>query len=157
MKVLVLGYSRHGKDTFATLLGIPYTSSSMIACERIVFPELAPKYGYKDALTCYENRHEHRSEWFECISRYCTPDKSKLTKEILKDYHVYVGMRNKEELDASKHLFDLIIWVDASDRLLPEDKMSCTVTKSDADMIVNNNGSLEDLKRITKILQLSFI
>lgn len=52
-------------------------------------------------------------------------------------------MRSKREFLASKDLFDLVIFVDASERLPPEGKESCTITKDDADIIITNNGNLD--------------
>ncbi|MNL63682.1 hypothetical protein D3C87_1878370 [compost metagenome] len=43
-------------------------------------------------------------------------------------------------------MFDYAIWVDASDRLPPEDASSCTVEPWMADFVLDNNGTLEDLK-----------
>jgi hypothetical protein len=61
-------------------------------------------------------------------------------------------MRSKQELDASRHLYDAIIWVDASDRVDPEDKSSCTVTIDDADIVLDNNKTLADLYMNIQVL-----
>ena len=114
MKILILGYSRHGKDTLAEIFrdnfGISFTSSSLAACEIAIFPVLSEKYGYKTNIECYEDRHNHRSEWYEMICNYNKDDGARLCKDILKLNDCYVGMRAKREFEASKHLFDLIIF-----------------------------------------------
>jgi hypothetical protein len=43
-------------------------------------------------------------------------------------------------------LVDCIVWVDASKRKPPEPSTSITIMQSDCDFVIDNNGSLEDLK-----------
>ena len=160
MKILILGYSRHGKDTLAEIFrdnfGISFTSSSLAACEIAIFPVLSEKYGYKTNIECYEDRHNHRSEWYEMICNYNKDDGARLCKDILKLNDCYVGMRAKREFEASKHLFDLIIFVDASERHPIEGAESCTISKKDADIVIMNDLSLEEFQekaiKIGKVL-----
>ena len=42
-------------------------------------------------------------------------------------------------------MFDLVIWVDASDRLPLEDKESFNIDKSCAHIILDNNGTIDGL------------
>lgn len=150
MKLLILGYGRHGKDTLAEIFRdhfrVSFSSSSFSACEIVVFPALREKYGYNDPSECYQDRANHRQEWYQLISDYNKEDPSRLCQEILINNDCYVGMRSKRELDGSRHLFDLIIFVDASQRHPPEGKESCTISLEDADITITNNGSLEQFK-----------
>lgn len=43
-------------------------------------------------------------------------------------------------------VFDLIVWVDASERMPQEDASSFNIDKSCADIIIENNGSFESFK-----------
>ena len=67
-------------------------------------------------------------------------------------------MRDKEEFNecVKQKLFDIIIWVDASKRLPLEPGTSFNINMSDADVIVENNGTFEEFveksKRIGKVL-----
>jgi hypothetical protein len=67
-------------------------------------------------------------------------------------------MRDSSEIKEciKQKLFDLIIWVDASDRLPLEDASSFNISKSDADIIIDNNGTFEEFKdrviRLGKVL-----
>ena len=67
-------------------------------------------------------------------------------------------MRDKEEFNecVRQKLFDIIIWVDASKRLPLEPGTSFNINMSDADIIVENNGTFEEFveksKRIGKAL-----
>ena len=45
---------------------------------------------------------------------------------------------------------NLVIWVDASGRLPEEPSTSFNITKSDADIIIENNGSFEEFKEKAK-------
>lgn len=54
--IAIIGHARHGKDEFATALGIPYVSSSLYACSRIIYPKLAPVLGYRTEAECFNDR-----------------------------------------------------------------------------------------------------
>jgi hypothetical protein len=62
-------------------------------------------------------------------------------------------MRSRDEFNASKHLFDLIIWIDRSKHLPDED--SNELTAEDADIIIDNNTYEIDL--FYRMLDLQFI
>lgn len=148
-KILIIGYGRSGKDTaaefFYTFFNMRFKSSSEMANEILIFDKLKDKYDYKTLEECFNDRHNKRSEWFDIIAEYNKEDETKLASKILETNDCYVGMRRREEVLACKGigLFDLIIWIDASDRIPPEDVSSCTVTIDDADIIVTNNTDLK--------------
>ena len=147
-KIIVTGHARHGKDTVCQLLSFSdykFSSSSEFANEKVVFPVLSKKYGYKNLQDCFEDRHNHRSEWFDLVKQYNTPDLTRLAREIFTFNDIYCGMRNKEELTAIKAtgLIDLVVWVDASSRLPIENSSSMTITEEDCDYMLDNNGPKE--------------
>lgn len=150
--LLLVGHARHGKDSLAEILqehfGLKFKSSSEAAAEIFIYDELKDKYGYKTPFECFEDRVNHRSEWYELICGYNSVDKAKLAKGILEYADCYVGMRDSGEIKEciKQKLFDLIIWVDASGRLPLEDTTSFNITKSDADIIIENNDSFEEFK-----------
>lgn len=152
-KLIVIGHGRHGKDTVCEILSKYYeykfTSSSRFCGENVVFPILSKKYNYKTIDECYDDRHNHRKEWFDLIAEYNKNDPSNLGRLLFDEYDIYCGLRRKEELIALKdhNIADYTIWVDASDRLPPESPDSCTVTKEMADYIIYNNGTLEELEK----------
>jgi dephospho-CoA kinase len=155
LKLLLVGASKWGKDTFAEILneefGLKYQSSSVAAARIFLFNQLKEKYGYETFEECFIDRHNHRAEWFNAISEYNKDDKARLAKEILKDSNVYVGMRNSEEIEEcmKQGLFDLIIWVDASERLPMEDASSFNIDKTYADVIIENNTTYESFREKT--------
>lgn len=157
-KLLIIGHARHGKDTTAEILnrefGYKYKSSSELAAEIFIFNELKHKYGYNSIIECFEDRINHRAEWYEMIKEYNKNDRAKLAKEILLKADCYVGMREREEIleCVRQNLFNLKIWVDASKRLPLEPLDSFNIDVSLADIIIDNNGTEQDLLRKVKQL-----
>ena len=146
MKLMVCGHGRHGKDQFCEFLRISYKSSSEVALDEAVWDAMALDYDTKTA--CFEDRHNRRAEWHRLIAEYNTPDLTKLAKVILSKNDVYCGIRSKDEFLQAKreNLFDLSIWVDASERLPPESSESCSMSADLCDVVVQNNGTLGALE-----------
>lgn len=161
IKLMVMGYARHGKDTVGEMLrtqyGLRFSSSSMFCAERVMLPAMAARgVRYKDAFECYADRHRWRSAWYDDISAFCAKDPAALGKAIFEDNDVYCGIRNIREYDACEvaGIFDFSIWVDASRRLPPEPESSCTVHMGCADLVLGNNGDLGELQRnLTSCMQ----
>jgi hypothetical protein len=161
-KILICTHARWGKDTLAEILrdnfDFKFKSSSQAAADIFIYDELKSKYGYKTPEECFEDRMNHRAEWYDMICDYNKNNKARLAKEILKTSNAYVGMRDRGEIDEciKQGLFDLIIWVDASKRLPPESPDSFNIDISCADIIIDNNSNLEQFKerviRLGKIL-----
>lgn len=154
MKLFVLGHARQGKDTVGemiqTKLGLSFVSSSWFACQKVIWPAL--KDNYNSIEECFADRSNHRSKWYELICGYNMKDPARLSREIFNEYDMYVGLRNRKELIAARHLSNLVIWVDASERKPPEDTSSMTITRDMADVVVDNNGDLFDLEyRISRL------
>jgi dephospho-CoA kinase len=162
MKILILGNARHGKDTLAELFqehfGITFMSSSQASADFFLYDKLKDKYGYQSPEDCFNDRVNHREEWYLAICDYNKDNRARLAQDIISRADCYVGMRDKMEFDecVNQNLFDLIIWVDASKRLSLEPGTSFNINMSDADIIVENNGTYEEFveksKRIGKLL-----
>lgn len=155
MKLLLLGLARGGKDTFCEIInkefGVSFRSSSDYMNEHLIFPVLKDKYGYKSLEECYADRVNHRQEWYELIQEYNNKDQARLAKNILKENDIYCGMRCLTQFEASKNLFDLVVWIDAEERLgITESSKSMTIPKSEADIIITNNGTKEEFERKVK-------
>lgn len=120
MKILILGENGSGKSTAGNILaawmGVTYMESSRYCLEHVVYPALSPRYGYHTPEECYEDRDNHRQEWYDIIKDY-NDTGDRVAKEILMNHGICVGLRGKEERLASLHLFDLVIWVEAGDRI----------------------------------------
>lgn len=155
MKVLILGHARHGKDTFAELLGLRFESSSKSALGIFLFDKLNNERevlglpAYQSRKEAFEDRVNCRSVWFDEIKEYNKDDKARLAKGILRRSDCYVGMRSNDEYWAcvKAGLFDLVFWVDASHRKAVEDDSSFDIDFDPSHMIwVDNNLGLDFLK-----------
>ena len=152
LKLLVIGHGRHGKDTVCEMLrdkfGYSFESSSQFCSKLFIYNDLKDKYGYTNEEECYNDRHNHRAEWYDAICDYNVPDPARLGREIFKAHDIYCGLRNKKEFHAMKNtgVFDYAIWVDRSDFLPPENKNSMSLEQWMADYTIDNNGTLEDLE-----------
>lgn len=152
---------RHGKTTIAEMLldeyDLTFKDSSMASAEIFIYDELKDKYGYNTFEECYEDRKQHRDEWFNLICDYNVPDKARLAKEILNRADVYVGMRSNDELQECKkqNIFDLIIGIyRPAFPNEPSSSFDIDLWK-ESDIIIPNDGSINDLrKRIDKLYKL---
>lgn len=147
MKIIVTGYGRHGKDTVCEYLKTKYNlafESSSMFCARAF---IAEKMGYNSPEEAYEDRHNHRQTWYDLIHEYNQGDLAKMGRNILTEYDIYCGLRDKLELNSIKHegLVDIVIWVDRSKILPPESNSSISITADMCDYIVDNNSTLENL------------
>ena len=152
IKLLVLGHGTHGKDTVAEMLrerfGVKFVSSSYACAEILMLPAFAEQgVPYKDVDECYADRHNHRAFWHEKIAEYNTPVKSKLCGQILEQNNCYVGMRCDKEYEASKDLFDYVLWVfDPRKPLESRDSFKINQT---SDMVqIWNGGDLYQLRNV---------
>lgn len=163
-KLLIIGHARHGKDTVGEWFktkGYTFVSSSWFVGEKAVWPAYEQQYaesGYTPEFDNFEdffqNRGTMRAFWYDAIAAYNRPDRSRLGRELFALYDMYVGLRNWQEMQALRlhKAYDLCIWVDASDRMPPEPATSMTISASAADVVVDNNGTLDDLDKTLVVL-----
>jgi len=147
MKILVLGKGRHGKDEFSKMLGLPFKSTSQAALDEFVWEEWGRR-NYLNKERCFSDRHNARDIWFNLYCDYNYFDKARFAKKVVETQDIYCGMRCKDEVQEciDQEIFDLIFWVDASERIeYDEGEDSCTVTADMCDKVIHNNGTLEDL------------
>jgi hypothetical protein len=134
-----------------------FQSSSEAAMVYYLYPTLKTLLGYESMGKAYADRSNHRALWYELIKAINFREPTTLGRKIFEGKDVYCGIRNIAEFEGLKYdsCFDLSIWVDASERHPPEDDKSCTVTADDMDIILDNNGTLEELKvHIAHIMKL---
>ena len=104
---------------------------------------------YPSYAECFADRGNFRAAWFSLIAAYLYPEMERLGREIFAENDIYVGIRNKRELNAvlNAGLADVTVWVDASERVDQGSMASCTVEPWMAMFTIDNNGSAEDLHR----------
>lgn len=153
MKLIILGYARHGKTTVQEILeekGFKILDQTEYIIENILVPSV-----YRTREEALQNKFKDRALWFEKVNDYNSKEPSRLQRELFESgSDVHVGMRNIEELKHAKENLNVFTaWVQDS-RKPPEPPESCTVRPEDADYIVDNSGTLEDLKEnVNKFLK----
>ena len=152
LRFLILGYAEHGKTAAARYLfdayGIEYRDSSLFMAETVIRPALERRgIAYPTPEACYADRGRHRPLWHQAIADFNRDDGARLAKAILAEADCYVGMRAQREYEASRALFNVILWVDASGRgVPPESRDSMTITFDPGWMLrVDNGGTVEQL------------
>ena len=158
-KICIIGHARHGKDTIAEMINQMYgyksESSSQAASRLFLYDALKGKYGYKTPEECFEDRVNHRAEWFDMICEYNQEYPGQLAADIMKSNDIYTGMRSDRELEACVRdgIFDLVIGIyDPYKALEPADSFDINIfTKSD--IIIPNAGSLRDLENKVVLLK----
>ena len=161
LKLMIVGHGRHGKDTVAQILadelGLTFCSSSYFCAKAFIYDALKNVFGYESVAECYADRNTSqrmRDLWHTLICAYNKDDPARLSREILSEYDIYVGIRSDGEFVEAEleGLFDLSIWVDASGRLDSEGESSFEIKRSDCDIVIDNNYSEEDLtRRVTRL------
>lgn len=148
--VIIFGHKQHGKDTACEYLqskyGVSFASSSYFACEIFLFEQMQKEnYGYGSIDECFADRVNHRKYWYEAIRDFNTPDKTRLGKQLFSGHDIYCGIRDLEEFNALKAngLVKLSIFIDASGRLEKESSESMKMDIEHADIVITNNGTLE--------------
>ena len=128
---------------------IAASSPGMSAGQLIEELEMMAGREYPSYAECFADRSNFRAAWFSLIAAYLHPEMERLGREIFAENDVYVGIRNKRELNAvlNAGLADVTIWVDASERVDQEPVASCTVEPWMAMFTIDNNGTAEDLHR----------
>lgn len=154
MKLMIVGHKRFGKDHASEYLrdnfGLKYESSSRLCSRLFIYDALKDKYGYSSEEQCFQDRHNHRAEWFHLISKFNEQrgDMTALAAMIFSHCECYTGIRKKEELDCCREKWRdlLVVYIDRSKVLPLEDVSSCTISKSQADIIIENNEDLESFE-----------
>lgn len=158
MKIHICGYGAKnrskenpestGKDYLAEKLseslGLSYCGSSEFVAEHLIYPIMKDRYS--SWQECFADRHagDNRKFWHDLIKAYNSEDSGRLAKEIFASYDIYVGIRDRNEFMSSMEICDIAIWVDATKRIEPEDNSSCDVTSAMCDIVIENNGTLEE-------------
>lgn len=143
MKLLIVGFSRAGKDALATYLaqitGLRYGGSLSWAGLSHMSTVLR-----RHPQSCWEERHENRSRWkSELDALRLKEGQTHLARLALASGDIVTGMRDLIEIQAAREekLFDCILWVERAG--IHQDN-TVTFSARDADDVILNNGTLED-------------
>lgn len=156
MKLCINGWAQHGKDTVGdmfALLGLGKFPISLAIAEDIMNEtNLGP---YESVQECYENRVHNRAFWYNFIRNKCADDPAHYVKIALEKGDIFCGHRNTREFEASKHLFDATIWVDASIRGKEREGIeSCDLTPAGHDYIIQNDRLPDTMRLVATIYEI---
>lgn len=134
------GWGRAGKDEAGMFLGqnsdlVYHGSLSWVGLQIVAKKLRLPQQ------VAWETRHNRRMEWFEILNDYRKDDPTKLVRDSLRSGEIVVGLRSKEELEASKAagLLTHVIWVERPGT--PQDP-TVTYNKDDCDHVIANDADL---------------
>lgn len=151
LKIGICGLGRAGKDTAAEYLAsitpLVYTAGTSYWARHIVFRSLPwwKRLWYWNADRCWRiHRHKDRGYWAKKIGEYNQEDPVQLYRDCLTEQNFLTGVRWKHEFKALQRakLCDLWIWIERPGCVDP----TCEIQPWDCDIIVQNNGTLEEFK-----------
>lgn len=143
MKILLVGFSRAGKDHagvhLSKITGLRYGGSLSWAG----LPHMSMVL-HKHPLQCWTERHENRERWkSELDNLRLKEGQTHLARLALASGDIVTGMRDLVEIQAARaeKLFDSILWVERTG--IHQDN-TVTFTAREADDVILNDGSLEE-------------
>ena len=158
IKLMIIGHAESGKDDAASFirkkLGLTFESSSLFCVKKFLFIKAIRDFGpdrFKTPEELYEARRfddKLRVWMYDSICDINKEDPTTLAAAIFDKYEIYVGIRSYHELEACKKKWPelLVLYLDADGRVPKEPEESCTVTKEQAHIIIENKNSLEEFE-----------
>jgi len=140
--ILILGHGECGKSTLTEIIS-EVTGLTGIASSKFMAEIVARKLGYKTVEEAWEDRRNHRAVWKQAIVEYRQDDPARIVRELYEDNHIYEGLRDREEFEASKEegLFDLIVYIHRPGIAVDP---TMDMNEGDADLVILNTGDKED-------------
>jgi len=159
MKLNINGYAQHGKDTVADLFverhGLKKIPASFLVAEDIIAEGIIGNY--HSVQECYEDRVNHRAEWYDFIREKARINPAYYVEKTLERGDMYVGHRGLFEFYETVHMFDATIWVDASGRGYPkEDRSSCELAPYvPHDFYIDNGKTIQEtIEQVDMVMKL---
>ena len=106
-------------------------------------PGTAPGVERRQFANCHEGLSPDAREIAEAIDEYNKDEPARLAALIFSQADIYVGIRSLREYQAARSMADLSIWVERPH--FPAEK-TCDIRSTHCDIIVRNDGTLEELK-----------
>ena len=139
---MVLGYTEAGKTTAAEILANHLNHSYANTSDRLI-EDFAAHTGY-DVDLIFKNKPRWRYQLWAYGRGRQVLDPLYPQSEQLKRFDILTGLRNHNEIEAAREakLYDMILWIirDGCQRH-GTDKLS----PADADFIIDNNGTKDEL------------
>ncbi len=143
MKIIVIGYTGSGKTVVSNMIAEQMGGKS-IACSDFIISDFARTSMINEAFVI-KHKHAFRDQLFNFARDKQLKDPLVYIRQPLNEYDVLSGVRNKDELKAAKEagIVDLIVWVN---RHGAHRNATDNLDVSDADIIIQNIGTLEELR-----------
>ena len=147
MRVMVIGHGRAGKDTCCEILSELTGLKNAGTTSSYLAEFVAHKLGVSPE-EAYSTRHESvamRQLWYETGNEIREKDPLVLIKMAYAVGDITGGVRDLAEIlyDKEEGLSDLIIWVERAS--VPTDP-TLKIPRSEAHVIIDNNGPIEELR-----------
>jgi len=147
-KILILGYTQAGKTTSGDMLAEILGCQPSMACSDILIVEYAAEIGAR-ANDIRANKDTFRVRLYHYGKMRQQDNPIYPINIILEHTSIVTGVRTRQQYDAAKDIFDIILWIKRdcvsrgeTDELRPED----------ADIIIDNNGTFDELRsRLTQV------
>lgn len=142
-KILIIGYSASGKTTASVILG-ENASGYYLGTSQIILDALCISRGTSTHIKEEEFGDLWRVFLRDCGNLMREHDPAFLAKACLEHASIVEGVRTREEFNTCKHLFDEILWID---REIATPNETDELIPSDADKIIDNNGTIDELRK----------
>ncbi len=143
MKILVLGNRYSGKSTVAGVLSdLIKSRGGYIDTSTIIIQQFAAANNLSPGEIA-QNKESYRDDLFNYARSIQEEDPAYFVDQALGTSDIVCGVRNKDEVEATKHKFDLTLWIDRSTAERSSTEM---VGPEDADVVVDNDGTISQLR-----------
>lgn len=150
-KILIIGNKCHGKTTYANFLKDELGSAEAYTTSSYLVYRLSLIKGVPENVIL-ENKETYRPDLIELGNAMCEADAGCLVSICLwasqAKFILIDGVRRISEFSKVKSWFDQIIWMNRPSEPIGLDNLE--LKDQDADIIIENTGSLEDLKSRAK-------
>lgn len=140
--IAICGPGRSGKDETAKWLAANTPLRFSLGTSQVIAPHIAAEDGIS-VEEAYARRHEDRDRWFRKGNELRVDDHAYLVRECLKQGEIVVGLRNADEVVASRSegLIDLFLWIERD----VEEDPTMTFGPELCDIIIDNNCTIPEL------------
>lgn len=144
-KLVIIGHAGHGKTTVSKVMAKLYNYRLKDPTDFIAEHIMVKNGYYRNFYDALYYKDSEREKWFKAVETYNLSDNTRLVSNIFEHSDIYAGIRKYEELEDVKKKFNpIVIWVE-NKNVKPEPETSCTVKIEQADFVINNPGTLNEL------------
>lgn len=140
-KTLIVGHTQSGKTTAANMIS-EMTGSKVANSSEFIIRDYAKSIG-QDPEVIQKQKFRHRVQLYNFGRQIQAENPQYPVCEAIKEADIVAGIRNKDELDSVRDLFDVVLWINRDCATKGE---TDNLSPVDADITIDNNGSFDDLR-----------